>query len=258
MKMKLLICQFILQSIVFNPFSYFNSLHAIENDKNKIELTQNLNRQSQPINIVNLSISATELKQMLSTLHQVETLQTSSYKTSQETLQNLGTTFSDYINKYKYWLPITIVTCAYCSLFYKITYAHTILNSKNSWSNWKSNLTFDKLLSTTQKDLALELITEIQKKYMDTQNPTNFITPMVNFINDINAEMQELEKYVKIINLIKTVKLQSIYPIISDQKLSQAKEKINKLVYIKNIFSEWSVEFKQQQLLANTNPQTNL
>lgn len=254
--MKKLICQFIFQSLVFNSFSYFNTLHAVLNDnQGKIEEHKNVIRNSQPINIINLSISTSDLKQMLSSLQQLETTQTSSYQTSKETLQNVGTTFNEFIFKYKYWLTITAATCIYCSIFYKIAHANRLLSSTDSWCNWKSDLTFAKLLSASQKDLAQELITDIQKKYMDPQNPTNFVTPMVNFVNDINNEIKELESYVKIVNSIKTVKLKTIYPIISDDKLDQAKEKINKLVYTKNIFSEWSVEFKQQQLLSSTNNQ---
>ncbi|MDR3646946.1 MAG: hypothetical protein P4L22_05405 [Candidatus Babeliales bacterium] len=254
--MKRYICQFIFQSLVFNSFSYFNTLHAVAQDPScEKQETTDLTRNMQPINIVNLSIatSAAELKQLLSTLQQLDTKQTSTYQASKETLQQVGNSLNDLANKYKYWLPVTAATCIYCSLFYKIAHANKLLNSTGAWCNWKSELNLSALLSLSQKDLAIELITDIQKKYSDPQNPTNFVTPMVNFINEINHEIQELENYVKIVNLIKTIKLKSIYPIISDDKLDQAKEKINKLAYIKNIFSEWSVEFKQQQLLSSGN-----
>ena len=254
--MKIWACQFIFQSLVFNSFSYFNTLNATF-DKNPIEQKQNFKRNSQPINIVNLSFSASasEMKQLLSTLHQLETNQNSTYQTGKETLQNVGTTFNDLIFKYKYWLTITAATCIYCSIFYKMAHANRLLNSTDSWCNWKSDLTFAKLLSTSQKELAQELIGDIQKKYTDPQNPTNFVTPMVNFVNELNNEIQELETYVKMVNLIKMARLKTIYPIISDDKLDQAKEKINKLAYIKNIFSEWSVEFKQKQLLSTIDNQ---
>lgn len=248
--MKKFIILIFLNLLITNCFSN-NHQNEFLNNKN----SNKVNRQSQPINIVNLSISGVELKQILSTLQQLQSTQNtaSPYESSKQTLQTLGTYIGNIIDRYKYWLPITTVSFVYCAIYYKISLTNKLLNTKDAWLNWKSDITFSKLLSESPKDLTQDLINDIQKKYTDQKNPTNFISPLVAFTNDINNEVTELESYVKIVNSIESCKLNKMYPTITQNKIDEAKEKINKLIYLKNIFTQWSVDFKQQQLQATIN-----
>lgn len=212
---------------------------------------ENVNRNPQaPITIVNISASSLELNQILSALQK---FQNPPLQISKENLQTLGTKVTDFIDKYKYWTPVTTVSFIYCCLLYKIMSTNKLMSSENSWCNWKPEIEFNKLLAIPQKDLSVELINAIQKKYSDPQNPTNFVTPMVNFVNDTNEEIKNIQDYVKIAKILKKLKTTYVFPV-NDEKINLAQEKINKLTYLKNIFTQWSVDFKQQQLNVN---QTN-
>lgn len=220
------------------------NLHAKDEQKKEKRITREAQH---PITVINLNVAGAELNQLLSTLQQTQTSQSTSV-ISQEKLEALGNSLSSFIYKYKYWIPASSGIISYCLTYFRILEVNNLLNSKEAWCNWKNDTEFVNLLTTDINEISTELNNEIQKKYTDPANPTNMIFPMVNFINKAEAEIKLLQNYIKTCEWINFLGLKKIFPHINEANNYKAKEKINKLTYLKNIFSQWSVEFKQNQL----------
>ncbi len=149
--------------------------------------------------------------------------------------------------EYKYIVPLTACAGIYGITFYKLYNLNKKIFAKDSWSNWKSEIPFEKLLSIQAKTLANDLLNDIQKRYLNQSHPNDFITPMVLFASEIEGNIINLELYLKILKALRFLKLTKIFPIKDD---NEAQEKLNKLIYLKNIFSNFSVELNKQRLLS--------
>ncbi len=149
--------------------------------------------------------------------------------------------------EYKFVVPLCTFVGIYGITFYKLYKLNKTIFTKDSWSNWKSEIPFEKLLSIQSKNLANDLLSDIQKRYLNQSHPNDFITPMVLFSTEIEKDIANLELYLKILKAIKFLKLVKIFPIKDD---NEAQEKLNKLIYLKNIFSNFSVELNRQRLMS--------
>jgi len=159
----------------------------------------------------------------------------------------------DYIAKHKYFFILTSSLSFYLFTYYKIYKLEAAINTKESWIFWKSDYSLEKLLIIDHKNLTKELLSDIQKKYASRSNPDDYITPLNLFINEIDKNIQDLNDYLKWVRTIQYLRIGKIY-FINDKKLFDAQEKLNKLLFIKNTFSNFTLEFKQQKFLCE-NPQ---
>jgi uncharacterized protein YlbG (UPF0298 family) len=183
--------------------------------------------------VVNLNYSPTQIKASLLPSHLGSNIP---FKEWQDK------TSSFLFNK-RYFLGTTAVLGGYIYTCAYIVKANKYLEKADNWINWRSDIPFDILITTPQNELAKELILEIQRRYSNAQNPTDFISPLILFIQTIDAEMDTIKNYTDVYWLITKMHVQMLLPI-NQKQFSTLHEKYKKLLYLKNIFLSWAAEYK--------------
>ena len=124
--------------------------------------------------------------------------------------------------------------------------SHYYLNQVHSWSSWQSAISFTELYTRSEKLLKEELIFDIQKRYINQRNPTDFISPLVTFINKINAEEKYLNYYINMLNGINKLYLARLF-LINEKKIKEAKARKQRLTFIRQLFLSWAAEYNINQ-----------
>ena len=152
-------------------------------------------------------------------------------------------------------LIIAGIAFGYIALWTTIKKAVSITKNENSWGSWKKEMNFDQILSMPQNELGYELMFAIHKKYLNFNKPTDSITPLVRFSQDLDNEIKKLNHFISLAKWIKRLYLQRIFPF-GDDDIYKAKETINRLTYLRNIFISWSAQQKlySSQTQAANNP----
>ena len=91
--------------------------------------------------------------------------------------------------------------------------ANKYLERTDTWASWRLDTPVDLLITIPQTELAKELILEIQRRYSNAQNPTDFISPLITFIQTIEAEIVKIKQYADVYRWITNLHLQSAFPI---------------------------------------------
>ena len=145
--------------------------------------------------------------------------------------------FINYTKNHKFFIGGCVCSGLYTYLlFYTLKMKHFLYN-KICWHNWRQELSFEELCLLPAADVSQALLHQIQSQYMNHQNPTDNITPLVKFINTIENEIKKLGRYITIGNLLTRLKISMILPI-NQSSISTAQQKLQRLHFIKHIFTE--------------------
>ena len=150
---------------------------------------------------------------------------------------------SNFLYSKRYFIGATIILGGYimtCNFFVRGT---KYLERTDTWASWHSDIPLEILMATPQSELAKELVLEIQRRYSNAQNPTDFISPLITFIKVIDEEIIMIKQYAEIYRLINKLHLQNIFPI-NQKQFNMLDEKEKKLIYFKNTFLSWAAEYK--------------
>ena len=142
----------------------------------------------------------------------------------------------DYFKVNKYTIGGTSILTAYVLVAKKLSAGKVILNHKNSWSNWKSDIDLASLLQEKHSTLCKELHQSIVDKYQNNDQ-SDLLTPVVLFSNDVETELTTLKMFCKICDVLEKVKLRKIF-LIQTVETINAQNKINRLNHLKNTFTE--------------------
>ena len=115
------------------------------------------------------------------------------------------------------------------------------LNNPKRWCCWKRQMSIEEMQLCTQKQLEADLVTHIQRQYLNPQNPTDKLTPLIQFMKVIDREMVIVGRYLTLATTINRCRLSRIFPI-TDQKIERAQEKKQRLTFIKHIFVSWAAQ----------------
>lgn len=162
-------------------------------------------------------------------------------------LSDIASVTCQYCSDNKYTLAALAIAGSYGYLFYKIRSIQSHVDNPHSWSAWKQDLSFDNLLRIPQDKLTIELMAAIQKNYIVPNNPTDFITPLVNFSKDIMQEQALLSQYHSYIEWSTRYSLQKAIPF-SDTLLSQLMERKQRVIYLNTLFQSWLTQYKLEQI----------
>lgn len=172
------------------------------------------------------------------------TVNTILHKTRETALSNFQIV-SDFVRNNKKMVGIGTGVGLYASLWLYISYLQRCVHSSDSWSSWKSHIPLDILLTTQQHEVARELVIDIQKKYTSAELLADFISPLVQFMNTLDKEKRSLERYLYIQKWLHRCYLHKLFP--HDQKsIAKAQEKVDRLMYLKQLLIEWISEYKIQ------------
>ncbi len=115
----------------------------------------------------------------------------------------------------------SILGC-YLTMCLLLLSSHYYLNQPDSWSHWQAGIPFTELCTKPQQLLQQELIFDIQKRYINQQNPTDFMSPFVTFMNRITTEEKYVDRYLTMVNGINRLYLRRLF-LINEKKIRETK-----------------------------------
>jgi len=132
---------------------------------------------------------------------------------------------------------------SYAALTTKLLYTSYItLQKKDTWSYWKEEISLETMRSH-EKQVAQELFTAMQNHYKHAPANACFLSPLVYFINDIDAELYQLTSFIWAHRFIDKFNLNFMFPT-QKEGLTLTHEKIHRLEYFKTIIINWVGEYK--------------
>lgn len=180
----------------------------------------------------------------------IQTYVSNKFKMLQEAAQNAYENTSASVSALQQWasnnkLKLAFYTTA--SLYSYITYKLFILKyhliQTDNWSLWNNGLSLDELMSIPQNKLGEILVKEAQQRYTLIDDPENFITPIITFLQTVEQEKKMLEGYVALCSWITTVKLSKLFWF-DENLFFLCRERLKRLAYIRAVFVNWITEYK--------------
>lgn len=146
----------------------------------------------------------------------------------------------NYLINHKKLAGSACVGAGYSYTLYKLFSAHRYLSNNERWSAWKKELSLKALLYAPEIELADELLLEIQQRYLNPANPTDFLSPLVDFMRDIEEEIEIMKGYDKLYTVLNRLYFLQFFPLIKFNKIQKSGEKVQRLVHLKHIFQLWA------------------
>ncbi len=208
---------------------------------------------NQPHNVNNLQSSITNsptFNAMFSFTSSIKNSATSwlSNKLAQHNMQltdihpsQLAANGSAFIFAHKGKFMVGTALATYLGIVAALYSGNRYLNNPKRWCCWKRQMSVEEMQLCTQKQLEVDLVTHIQRTYLNPQNPTDKLTPLIQFMKGIDREMVIVGRYLTLATIINRCRLSRIFPI-NDQKIERAQEKKQRLIFIKHIFVSWAAQ----------------
>jgi hypothetical protein len=197
--------------------------------------TPTINMNQQAIQQTEQNVIVTQTTLLLDTAQKVAQEAVSLYKHFSATLWD-----------HKWLCCATIAALAYGTGAYLCMADTYYMGSTNLWCHWYESKSLEELCALPHETLAKELVLAIQSRYVNTLNPTDCITPLSNFISDLNAEEKRLKQCRSRANFISRLYLQKIIPCARNTG-AQAQQLLERLAFIRHIFTSWAAECNWQQ-----------
>lgn len=165
------------------------------------------------------------------------------YQKSYQRMHDATLLSFQWVSNHKGTVLLSCVAGIYLASTARLWQLHIKLAQTTNWSLWQQTKSFEQLLEFAQKELAESLMLDIQRRYTSIQNPTDFVLPLVRFMQDIEYEIALLKEYQRICwYLEKSYLLRFTW---HDQELLRTcQERMQRIGYLKNIFLSWIAEFK--------------
>lgn len=144
-----------------------------------------------------------------------------------------------HLTAYSKWY---MVGASYSSICAALIAGNHYINGDLRWARWKKETSMADFYAMTHKQISHELIHEIQRRYLNPKNPTDFLTPLITFINTIDYEVSRTNWYIRLATLISWCHLTMFFPV-NETKLEQARRAQERLHFIKHIFVSWAGEY---------------
>ena len=138
------------------------------------------------------------------------------------------------------------LAAGYGYLCYIIASGNSYLAQKDSWANWRQDLTLEQLLAIPQPQFAKELVQEIQRRYTDPAAVTDIVRPLGTFMKVIEKEEEQLLWYQNAFSWLQYSKATAIIPL-STCQFAKLGEKLQRLIYFKNAFQSWAAQYQLEQ-----------
>ena len=124
----------------------------------------------------------------------------------------------------------------YSLVLYQLSLGQKILNDTTNWANWSGNTNFTDLINRPTNLMCRELHQAILDKY-GTNQQTDALAPIILFNYDLNQELKILKTFCAINSKLSKMHIQRLF-LTSNDELELAKDKLNRLVYLKKIIHE--------------------
>lgn len=153
-----------------------------------------------------------------------------------DSIKNNAASWAAHVGRNYLWYGIGSAYAFICAALIR---GNFYCNNDERWARWKQQLTTEELYAIPQPQLAKDLVVEIQRRYLNAANPTDYLTPLVRFMADVDSEATYLTRYLQIARAIRRCKLMIIFPI-NDGKIEQVQILQQRLQFVKHIFVSWA------------------
>lgn len=154
--------------------------------------------------------------------------------------------FKEWIGTNKYKIGLATILLSYAALVAYLVRANYRLHDETLWSRWRIEDSYEQLASMDSKKLGQDLVFAIQRRYTTGAQFTDFIQPLVKFMQDLETEKRFLKNYIFITKWIDRAYMQRIFPI-NEKKVKLAKKLLQRIYFFEHIFLSWAAEFKMTQ-----------
>ncbi|HBL98070.1 TPA: hypothetical protein DDZ86_00305 [Candidatus Dependentiae bacterium] len=137
-------------------------------------------------------------------------------------------------------------TGSYGSLVASNLYIAKELQQPQRWFYWKHHLSLEELLAIPQSELGHDLVAEIQRRYTSPTAPTDFITPFVLFMKDIEYDQKMITTYQNLGNCLEKIYLTD-YTWYDRPTKERCDEWLKRVALVKSIFLNWMANYKINQ-----------
>lgn len=115
--------------------------------------------------------------------------------------------------------------------------SNRFIGNAEYWHCWKPEYDASDLALLNQTELQKALLLSIARRYMNTNAPTNFMLPIIQFYTDTAAELNKLILFVRISAITLRTPLARFLPVTYEQK-KFAEEKIQRLRFLQHLVTE--------------------
>jgi hypothetical protein len=109
-----------------------------------------------------------------------------------------------------------------------------LLDNEHAWCNWKAY----SMLQDSKKMFIQELLETIESRGLNTQKPTDYISPMTQFLKELDNEQAILNHYLFAKKWSTRIYMHKILP--GEDMRAIAQEKLDRLDFIKKSFFDWA------------------
>jgi len=162
------------------------------------------------------------------------------------TIKNaIKTSKNFYLKNQKYIIPGTLFT-SYSATLLALHNGNQYVKNHQLWSLWKQEKNLEQLMQLPQQDLLYGLIVEIQKRYVNTKYPVDFISPLSDFMKELEKEKNKLLFYAKLHKILYKSYLLYLFPIKTDN-FAKINDLLARLSFIRDIFLNWIAKYNVEQ-----------
>ncbi len=151
-----------------------------------------------------------------------------------------------WLKKNKYKIIQYGICSWYVGTWLLLLSSHYYFNQTDLWSDWQLTIPFTELCARSEQLLQQELIFDIQRRYINQQNPTDFISPFVTFLSRINSEEKYINRYITLLNGINSLRLAQLF-LITEKKVKEIKLRKQRLTFVRELFLSWIAEYNINQ-----------
>jgi hypothetical protein len=133
---------------------------------------------------------------------------------------------------------VTLSTLSGMSIFYYRIASYQGAIRATVWGQWKAHLALLTLAQVPQDELIAELLMDIQRAYINPDNPTDALYPITTFTDALQAEWDAITNYIWWHTWCSRLYIARWLPF--DKKLLEnAPEQLQRLEFIQTMFRSW-------------------
>ncbi len=155
------------------------------------------------------------------------------------------------LEHYKYHIISGTGAALYLYICTILIKENIFFQSKKGWGAWKRNFSNDELLGFTQAQLAEMLLKSIQARFLNRSNPTDFVLPLVRFVQTMEEEEKKLNRYLTICTWLKRARIIWLFPT-SNTLIKEVKKRLSRLRILNHTFISWTSEYNVMMALQGT------
>lgn len=140
--------------------------------------------------------------------------------------------------QYRFSCLLMAIVAGYGYLWIQLYQAKNLLDNQEAWSCWKNHIAIDRLVALPHDELSKELFIDIQERYINMDNPTDFLLPLASFLPILEKERMLLERYVWWGDKIRICRGGWFFPV-NQESIDAARDAIRRLKFLKGLFVAW-------------------